>query len=109
VVATYEKYEPSPYMQGLSAAAKSIVNECGTLIQDALDTLRPRYDGSLLRDGGSGNVMRDAAKKVQWLWERGQVEDLESKLKDNTLRLSLLVSLTAQSASFSLLSVTGLC
>ena len=79
------------------------------LIQAALDTLRPRYDRSLLGEGGSGNVLRDAAKKVQWLWERDRVEDLERKLRDNTLRLSLLVSLTAQLASFPPLSITVLC
>jgi hypothetical protein len=79
VIATYEQYEQSPYMHGLCSTTRSIVLESGLLIQAALDTLMPKYYANL-KDGGTGNVFKDAAKKVEWLWEKDYVEGLDLTL-----------------------------
>lgn len=40
VVATYQQHELTPYPQGLDAVSKTMVDNCTTLIQDALKHLQ---------------------------------------------------------------------
>lgn len=43
VVATYQQHEFSPYLDGLDNAAKSVIDQCGSLIQDTLEHIQPKY------------------------------------------------------------------
>lgn len=51
VVATYQQHEFSPYLDGLDKAVKSVIDQCGSLIQDTLEHIQPKYHESL-RIGG---------------------------------------------------------
>ncbi|KAK0731893.1 hypothetical protein B0H67DRAFT_654855 [Lasiosphaeris hirsuta] len=57
VVATYEQHDTSSILVCLTRETKTVVDECGTLIQQTLDLLMPRYEQSL-RPGGSRNWVR---------------------------------------------------
>ncbi|KAK4153252.1 hypothetical protein C8A00DRAFT_15503 [Chaetomidium leptoderma] len=99
VVATYPQHEFTPYLAGLDTTAKSIVNECGTLIQEALDRWHKKYHQSL-SPGGSGNPLKDAGKKMEWfLREQDRMKELQERLSRGTQRLTLLGSLAARKSA----------
>ncbi|KAJ8127426.1 hypothetical protein O1611_g6211 [Lasiodiplodia mahajangana] len=95
VIATYQQHEQSPWLCGLGKTTKLVVDECAELIQTALDAWSQKY-GENLKEGGSQNSVKDAYRKIQWLWEKDNVIKLQDKLKTNTSRLSLLAALTSQ-------------
>ncbi|KAI0875786.1 hypothetical protein GGS24DRAFT_272331 [Hypoxylon argillaceum] len=98
VIATYQQYEQSPWLCGLGATTKSVVDECTTLLQDALEGWSYKYRESLTI-GGSRNRVKDTYRKIQWLWEKDNVTKLQNKLKISTSRLSLLTALTSQKSA----------
>lgn len=96
VVATYQQHEFSPYLQGLDNVSKSVVNECGSLIQDTLDRFQLRYENSL-SIGGSGKKIKDIHKRIEWsLREKEKLQHLRAKLQYGVQRLSLLTNLAAE-------------
>ena len=76
---------------------KSVVDECAALIKKALNGWE-KYNESLQK-GGSGNKLKDAYKKVQWLWEKEHLATLRESLQRNACRLNLLTSLAIKSVS----------
>lgn len=93
VVATYQQHELSPYLQGLDRVSRSVVEKCTTLIQDMLGHLTSRY-GSCLSVQGSGWMMRDVYKRVEWcVREKERIQNLRNGLQEGVQRLSLLTSL----------------
>ncbi|KAI8719316.1 hypothetical protein NCS52_00712200 [Fusarium sp. LHS14.1] len=99
VVATYEKHESSPYLEGLDRTSKSVVDETTSLIQDALNHFKSRY-GSSLRPQGSDKTLKDVFKKVEWSIREGdRIRCLRTKLQDNIQRLALLASLAARKSA----------
>jgi predicted RecB family endonuclease len=96
VVATYEQHEPSSSLNTLDQVTKSVVDECGTLLQEAADRFIPRYHSSL-QSGGSGRKIKDAYKKIEWsVREKERLHELRDKLRENTERLCLLTALAAR-------------
>ncbi|GAB1311654.1 Fungal N-terminal domain-containing protein [Madurella fahalii] len=96
VVATYPRHEFTPYLAGLDTTVKEIVNECGSLIQEALDRWRTKYHFSL-SSGGSGNRVRDAGRKMEWaLREQERAKELREKLSRGIERMTLLSALATQ-------------
>lgn len=96
VVATYQQHEPSPYLNGLDSVAKSIIDQCGSLIQDTLEHVHPKYHDSL-RVGGSGKKVKDIYRKVEWMTrETDRLRHVREKLQDGVQRLSLLTTLAAR-------------
>ncbi|KAM0327670.1 hypothetical protein ACHAQA_005963 [Verticillium albo-atrum] len=93
VVATCGQHETCPLLAHLAQSTEQIANECGALIKTALDRLVPKYQDSL-QQGGSTNKIKDAFKKVKWVWkdEQSFVEELQQKLRDNTEQLSFFMT-----------------
>ncbi|KAK8079140.1 hypothetical protein PG994_002947 [Apiospora phragmitis] len=88
--------ESCPSLGNLAAQRKSIVNECATPINDALDRWHPKYHQSL-QPGGSGNAVKDAFRKVEWsVREKQALQELQDKLRKNTERLALLTGITSR-------------
>ncbi|UPK95737.1 hypothetical protein LCI18_006672 [Fusarium solani-melongenae] len=96
VVATYQQHEFSPYLDGLDNAAKSVIDQCGSLIQDTLEHIQPKYHESL-RVGGSGKKMNDIYRKIEWsMREKDRLRYTQERLQDGVQRLSLLTTLAAR-------------
>ncbi|KAK3349545.1 hypothetical protein B0T25DRAFT_482206 [Lasiosphaeria hispida] len=96
VVATYEQHEFSLSLESLARTTKTVVDECGSLIKQALDRLASKYNEAL-QPGGSGNKLKDGYRKVEWLVkEEDRLHELRGKLGKNTERLSVLVSLATR-------------
>ncbi|RTE71534.1 hypothetical protein BHE90_014055 [Fusarium euwallaceae] len=96
VIATYEKHELNPYLEGLDAVSKSVVDQTTSLIQDALNHLQSRYRNSLHPEG-SGNKLKDTYKKLEWsMRETERIRCLREKLQESMQRLSLLGSLAVR-------------
>ncbi|KAL6411861.1 hypothetical protein AUP68_04240 [Ilyonectria robusta] len=99
VVATYQQHESSPYLDGLDKAAKSVIDQCGSLIQDTLEHVHPKYYDSL-RVGGSGKKVKDIYRKVEWMTrETDRLRHVREKLQDGVQRLSLLTTLAARKSA----------
>ncbi|KAH8774771.1 hypothetical protein F5883DRAFT_547581 [Diaporthe sp. PMI_573] len=92
-------YEASPFMADLARTTKSIVDECGTIMQEELSRLHGKYHDSL-QPGGSGSKTRDTYKKVEFsVTERGKLQEAREKLKTRTQQLSTLAAIAAQRTS----------
>ncbi|KAJ3534678.1 hypothetical protein NM208_g7444 [Fusarium decemcellulare] len=99
VVGTYEKYESSPYLEGLDHASKSVVNQTASLIQSTLDHFQSRYQNSL-HPGGSGRRLKDIYKRVEWSTrEKERTRCLREKLRESVQRLTLLTSLVMRKST----------
>ncbi|VUC26916.1 unnamed protein product [Clonostachys rosea] len=96
VVVTYEKAEASPLMADLATTIKSIIDECGKIMQEELSRLRVKYhDG--LQPGGSGSKSTDMYKKMKFgVTEKEQLREVREKLGTRTQQLSTLVAIAAQ-------------
>lgn len=95
VVATYQQHE-TPCLQGLDAVSKTVVDNCTTLIQDALNHLQLYYGSSLTKEG-SGNKARDILKRVEWcVREKTRLGALRAGLQQGTQRLTLLSNLSGR-------------
>ncbi|KAJ6789712.1 hypothetical protein PWT90_00576 [Aphanocladium album] len=99
VVATYQQHEVTPYLQELDAVSKTVVDNCTTLIQDALNHLQARYGSSLTKEG-SGNKAVDVMKRVEWcMKEKTRLGALRAAIQQNTQRLLLLSNLSASKSA----------
>jgi hypothetical protein len=96
VVELYSQRESSPYLNGLDNVAREVTNECGSLIQGLLNRWRAKYHDSLQPEG-SGNVIRDWGRKIEWsLREQEVVREFQEKLAQGIQRLTLLMCLAAR-------------
>ncbi|KAH7146239.1 hypothetical protein EDB81DRAFT_486124 [Dactylonectria macrodidyma] len=99
VVATYQQHELSPYLDGLDKATESVIDQCGSLIQDTLEHVHPKYHCSL-RVGGSGKKIRDTYRKIEWsIREKDRLRHVREKLQNGIQRLSLLTTLAARKSA----------
>ncbi|RSL41160.1 hypothetical protein CEP53_012924 [Fusarium sp. AF-6] len=99
VVATYQQHEFSPYLDGLDNATKSVIDQCGSLIQDTLAHIQPKYHDSL-SSGGSGKKINDIYRKIEWsMREKDRLRDVREKLQHGVQRLSLLATLAARKSA----------
>jgi hypothetical protein len=95
VIATYEQFERSHWLDSLGHVTKAIVDECGSLIGEVLRKLREKY-GDSLQPGGSGNRVKDVYKKLEFsVRERDRIQLLQGSLNKAISRLSLLSSCAA--------------
>ncbi|KAK8030024.1 hypothetical protein PG993_011315 [Apiospora rasikravindrae] len=96
IVAKNRQFESYPSVANLNIETRPIVNECATLIRNALDRWFPKYNQSL-QPGGSGNSVKDAFRKIEWsLREKQGLRELQEKLRKNTERLALLTGITSR-------------
>ncbi|KAK8063395.1 hypothetical protein PG996_008047 [Apiospora saccharicola] len=99
VIAEYQQLESCPSLTNLDAQTKTVVNECATLIQDALNRWCPKYHESL-QPGGSGSTVKDALRKIEWsVREKQGIQELQDKLHRNTEKLALLTWITSRHAA----------
>ncbi|RMJ17157.1 hypothetical protein CDV36_003176 [Fusarium kuroshium] len=99
VVATYQQHEFSPYLDGLDNATKSVINQCGSLIQETLEHIQPKYHDSL-SGRGSGKKINDIYRKIEWsMREKDRLWHVREKLQDGIQRLSLLTTLAARKSA----------
>lgn len=94
VIAAYQQYQSSPWMQGLGQVVQNVVGQCTTVLEGARDSWLRKY-GTYLRTNGSGNWAKDAYKKITWRWEKQHVDSFREELRKHTQRLGLLVTLTS--------------
>lgn len=97
VVATYKPRSQAPAsLICLERDIEAAVHECGGLIRATLDKVTGRYSESLSQ-GGSGNKVKDAYKKIEFTFrEKNDLTSLRKKLSETTANLSLLSSLAAR-------------
>lgn len=75
---------------------KTVVNECGSLIQEFLGTTAPRYH-DYLQPGGSGRKFKDYLKRIEWsVKKKSDVLLLQQTLHSKTACLSLLIGLACK-------------
>lgn len=95
-MATYQEHELTPDLHELDAASKKVVDNCTTLIQDALNHLQAYYGTSLTKEG-SGNKARDLLKRVEWcVREKTRLGTLRAALQEGIQKLTLLSNLSAR-------------
>ncbi len=93
VVATYPQREFTPYLEGLDTATKETVDDCASLIRQALDRWQKKYHQAL-SPNGSGNALKDVGRKMEWfLREQERAAELQAKLSQGIQRLTLLNAL----------------
>ncbi|KAJ4289909.1 hypothetical protein N0V88_006704 [Collariella sp. IMI 366227] len=95
VVATYSQHEFTLYLEELDTATLVVVNECGDLIQEALDRWHKYHEA--LSSEGSGNGLKSIVKKIEWsLRDQKRMKELQKKLDQGVQRLTLLGALAAR-------------
>lgn len=96
MVATYQQHEYSPYLDGLEDATRSVVDQCGGLLQEALGRFCPKYQDSL-GVVASRNKVERIYKKIEWCGrEKDRLRVLRERMQDSIQRLSLLSGLAAR-------------
>ncbi|KAK8112668.1 hypothetical protein PG984_013194 [Apiospora sp. TS-2023a] len=96
VIEEQHEHGRHPSLANLDTQTRNVVNECATLMKDALDRWYPKYHQSL-QPGGSGNPVKDAFRKVEWsVREKQGLKELQYGLRKNTERLALLVGITSR-------------
>ncbi|KAK0737418.1 hypothetical protein B0T21DRAFT_383396 [Apiosordaria backusii] len=81
-------------LQDLGAIAQATVNQICEVLQEFRDRICSKY-GSSLASGGSGNIIRDVTRKIQWKFEEKDVEQFRAKVAGLTVSLNLLLDVTA--------------
>lgn len=82
-------------MNGIERNILAIANECGGLIQDALNRLNSRYGPSLSQAG-----LKNACKKIRFtVTEKNEAESLRKKLSERIDNISLLSGLAAKQSA----------
>ncbi|KAB5576011.1 hypothetical protein GE09DRAFT_1265508 [Coniochaeta sp. 2T2.1] len=89
VIATYEMYDSSAWLRNIDVITKSVVEECAVSIREALDRFAT-YESSL-RPGPPSNCVKDTFKKIKWLGEKRNVEELRDKLRTGSERITMLL------------------
>ncbi|KAF5010875.1 hypothetical protein FDECE_2982 [Fusarium decemcellulare] len=69
VMTTLQQYEESEELKTLNDAAKSVVDQCASLMQETLDRIQPRYCNSL-RPEGPGSKMKDQGERQSTVFRR---------------------------------------
>ena len=96
VIAVYEQHESSPWLHELDTEVKREGESSTVLVQDALTQFQQKYHGSLM-PGGSGNVMKDMVKKVEFsVREKARVQELRDKIRRSIEKLTLLTNIAVQ-------------
>ncbi|KAI1127760.1 hypothetical protein F5Y10DRAFT_242054 [Nemania abortiva] len=96
VIEAYQQHEVTPFLTSLDVITKTIVDDCGCLIQDVLEKLAPRYSQSL-GESISGRRIKGFVKTIEWsLRETERVEELREKLHRNSLLLGMLISIATR-------------
>jgi hypothetical protein len=91
VVVLWQSYNDSPELNELGRITKQVVEDC----RETLLAFRLRIDKEYCASlglGGSGNRLKDAAKKVIWVKEKEDILELRQKLQiagDTITMLSL--------------------
>ncbi|KAK4673856.1 hypothetical protein QC763_115600 [Podospora pseudopauciseta] len=80
-------------LQDLGAIAQATVNQVCAALQEFRDRISSKY-GSSLASNGSGNVLRDVTRKIQWKFEEKDVEQFRAKVAGLTVSLNLLLDAT---------------
>jgi len=84
----------------LPSGLRDLISIVQTTISQVCDSLRTfhgrigkRY-GDSLAEGGSGNIFRDAAKKIQWKLEEKDVDKFRAELAGHRMTLELFLQVT---------------
>lgn len=78
-------------MRDLDNEIRRIVENCTEFITQMSDRLRPKYHSSLGK-GGSGNVVRDAAKKLQFhIFDRDSLKVIQDQFAVYTRKITVLM------------------
>ncbi|KAK4199820.1 hypothetical protein QBC40DRAFT_265582 [Triangularia verruculosa] len=81
-------------LQDLGAIAQATVDQVCAALQEFRDKICSKY-GPSLASGGSGNVLKDVTRKIQWKFEERDVEQFRAKVAGLTVSLNLLLDVTA--------------
>lgn len=84
-------YETSPELEALCAVAEGVVNACQDVLYKFRDKVERKY-GSTLGVSGDGGFSKTTGKKVVFLTERTEVNELRASLQSSTGTLSVLIS-----------------
>ncbi|GKT71879.1 hypothetical protein ColTof4_04302 [Colletotrichum tofieldiae] len=90
-----EVYSDSKLLDGLddlTALALRNLEQIRHCLESFHDTTRKF--GPSLAGGGSGNVLRDVARKIQWKLEEKDVDKLRAEVMGATVSLSILLDVT---------------
>ncbi|KAG8407245.1 hypothetical protein J3458_020734 [Metarhizium acridum] len=99
VIATYEQYEPSPWLDSVEKEIKLAIHDCAGVVRGALERFVPKYNQSL-QPGGSGRMLRDVFKKVEWVFaEKKNLDKLHNKLRTYSDRIALLVAIAGRQSA----------
>jgi hypothetical protein len=91
VVVLWQSYIDSPELHQLGIITKQVVEDCRKTLLAFRSRIDKKYCASLSL-GGSGNRLKDAAKKVIWVKEKEDILELRRKLQvagDTITMLSL--------------------
>ena len=90
MIALWQNYEDSPELEALGTATKEVIKDR----RDILLAFRLKVDrkyGTSLCAGGSGNWLKNAAKKVAWMKEKEDILELRRKLHLASDTIGILV------------------
>ncbi|KAF6821753.1 vegetative cell wall protein gp1 [Colletotrichum musicola] len=89
----FSNQNPSMGHGDLRAIALCIVAKIKECLEDFCDKIWKF--GPSLANGGTKNVLRDAARKMQWKFKQGDVEKLHNDLSRLTMPLNMILEMTS--------------
>lgn len=90
MIALWQNYEESPELSELGTITKEIVNDWKDILLAFRLKVAKKY-GDSLSSAGSGNWLKDAKHKVEWLKEKEDVLELRRKLHTASDTITMLV------------------
>jgi hypothetical protein len=83
-------FETTVELNALSCAARRAEEQCRLYISAFLDNIKT-YNRSL-RHGGSGSLLRDAAKKIQWTFaQKDELAKFRTEVNGHTSAINMLL------------------
>ena len=90
MIALWQNYEESPELNELGVITKQIVGGWRNNLLEFRVKVAKKY-GDSLSSGGSGNWLKDAKHKVEWLKEKEDVLELRRKLHTASETIMMLI------------------
>jgi len=93
VVAVWQNYDLRPQLEEPSTIIRETAQDWRDVLLEFQLKVNKKY-GTSLCPGGTGNIIKDAAKKFRWLTEKEDIENLCKRLQSGSQTITLLTIAT---------------
>jgi len=89
----YQKPEFHDGVEGLESVVQATIIQVRKCLEGFCDRFCKKF-GESLAEGGSGNALKDIAKKIQWKFEEKEVEKFRSEVVGYRMSLEMFLQVT---------------